>query len=96
MNKTADIQPIKTVDYKTKQSHFDFMGALPTRSVLLGQSGTGKTTVMCNLLLNHYRGAFENIYIYIWSPTMSVDKTWDSVKNYCKQELKQTENKQDK
>ena len=91
---TSEIKAIKTIDYNTKQPKYSFMGSLPTRSVMLGPSGTGKTTVICNLLLNHYRGCFEKIYI--WSPTMAVDKTWDSVKEYCKKELKQVENKHDK
>ena len=94
MNRTAEIKAIKTIDYHTKQSNYDHMGSLPTRSVFLGPSGTGKTNLICNLLLNHYRGCFEKIYI--WSPTLPVDKTWDSVKEYCKKELKQTETKQDK
>ena len=70
---TSEIKAIKTIDYNTKQPKYSFMGSLPTRSVMLGPSGTGKTTVICNLLLNHYRGCFEKIYI--WSPTMAVDKT---------------------
>ena len=77
-NKSPEIKAIKTVQYLCKQPKFDFMGSLPTRSILLGPSGTGKTTVMANLLLNHYRGCCQRIYI--WSPTMGVDKTWDVIK----------------
>ena len=64
-HKTAEIILIKTNDYNVKQAHYSHMGSLPVRAALVGPSSTGKTTVICNLLLNHYKGAFEKIYIYI-------------------------------
>ena len=93
-HKSPEIKAIKTTQYTSKQPHYDFMGSLPTRSILLGPSGTGKTTVMANLLLNHYRGCFQQIYI--WSPTMGVDKTWDVIKDYCEKELHQVESKKER
>ena len=93
-HKSPEIKAIKTMIYTSKQPHYDFMGSLPTRSILLGPSGTGKTTVMANLLLNHYRGCFQRIYI--WSPTMGVDKTWDVIKDYCEKELHQVESKKER
>ena len=93
-HKSPEIKAIKTTQYTSKQPHYDFMGSLPTRSILLGPSGTGKTTVMANLLLNHYRGCFQRIYI--WSPTMGVDRVWDKIKDYCEKELHQVESKTDR
>jgi hypothetical protein len=92
-HKTAEIIPIKTNDYNVKQAHYSHMGSLPVRAALVGPSSTGKTTVICNLLLNHYKGAFEKIYIF--SPTIKVDRTWDAVVEYAKKELKQNNNKQE-
>ena len=94
MDTTAEIKPIKSIEYKCKQPKFEFMGSLPSRSVFLGPSSSGKTTVIANLILNHYRGCFEKIYI--WSPTMSVDTRWNSIKEYCKKELNQVESKHEK
>ena len=94
MKESPEIKAIKTASYSCKQPNFDFMGSLPTRSILLGPSGTGKTTVMANLLLNHYRGCFQRIYI--WSPTLGVDRTWDIIKTYCEKELHQVESKHEK
>ena len=96
MSKTEDssIKPIKTIEYTTNQPIYDMMVKLPPRAVMLAPSGQGKTTLICNLLLNHYRNCFQKIYI--WSPTMAVDRTWDGVKSYCKNQLKQVESRTEK
>ena len=47
---------------------------------LLAPSGTGKTVLLSNLILNEYRDCFERLYSF--SPSVHVDQTWQSVKDY--------------
>jgi type IV secretory pathway VirB4 component len=39
--------------------------------ILLAPSGSGKTVLLSNLILNIYRGCFERIYIF--SPSIDLD-----------------------
>jgi len=48
--------------------------------VLLAPSGSGKTVLLSNLILNQYRGAFERIYVF--SPSVDLDATWEPVRKY--------------
>ena len=58
----------------------------PLRGVLLGPSATGKTTLLVSLLLHQYRGAFKRLYIF--SPSLDIDRAWQPVKDYSEQVLK--------
>ena len=40
---------------------------------------------MLDLLLRHYRGCFERIYLY--SPSATLDKGWEPLKTYVSKEL---------
>ena len=77
------IKPIKVKEFKTKQSKYDIVGQLPIRSILLAPSGGGKGALLQNMILDIYRGCFERIYIF--SPSIQVDKTWTPVKEYIKE-----------
>jgi hypothetical protein len=57
--------------------------------VLLAPSGSGKTVLLSNLILNIYRGCFERIYVF--SPSIEIDKTWEPVKKYQAETMKVTE-----
>jgi GTPase SAR1 family protein len=82
-----EIKPIKLKEYTTKQSKYgDVVPKLPTRSIILGPSGSGKTILLQNFILDIYRDAFERIYI--WSPSINVDSSWQPVKKYIKEEMK--------
>ena len=48
--------------------------------VLLAPSGSGKTVLLSNLILNPYRGCFEQIYVF--SPSVDLDATWEPGKKY--------------
>ena len=39
---TPDIKPIKVTEYESKQSCYEHVGRLPTRSLINGPSGVGK------------------------------------------------------
>jgi carboxylesterase type B len=77
-----DIKPIKLKEYGVKQSKYPQVGQLPIRSVLLAASGGGKTVLIQNMILDIYKGLFERVYIF--SPSIHVDHTWEPVKEYLK------------
>ena len=76
---TPEIKPIKIKEYTVKQSKYQVVGKLPIRSIILGPSGSGKTVLLQNMILNIYRDCFSRIYIF--SPSINVDSSWDPFKN---------------
>ena len=82
---TPNIKPIKVKEYSSKQSKYEMCAKLPSRSVILGPSGSGKTILLQNTILDIYRDCFSRIYIF--SPSINVDKTWEPVKNYIEKHL---------
>ena len=72
------IQPIKLKEYEVRQSKYNVVGKLPMRSVLLGQSGSEKTILLQNMILDIYKGLWERVYIF--SPSIHVDHSWEHVK----------------
>ena len=88
MDNIIEIKPIKTAEYIVKQPKYKgILYGLPTRSILLGPSGSGKSVLLVNMILDIYRGCFEKVYIF--SPSITLDKTWTPVKEYCKTHLNQ-------
>jgi len=79
------IKPIAIKEYQVKQSKYSQCGKLPIRSVILGPSGSGKTVLLQNMILNLYRGCFERVYIF--SPSINVDASWQPVKTYIEEEM---------
>ena len=74
------IKPIKTREYVVPESRYKQVGKLPFRSIILGSSGSGKTILLQNMIIDIYKGLFERIYIF--SPSIEVDyQTWLPVKN---------------
>ena len=86
MLNAPDIKPIKVKEFEVKQSKYPHCGKLPIRSIVLGPSGSGKTVLLANLILDVYRGCFARIYIF--SPSIDVDYTWNPVKEYIEKEMK--------
>lgn len=80
------IEPIKLKSYESKQSKYSMVASLPMRSVLLGPSGSGKTVLLVSMILDLYRDCFARIYI--WSPSVFVDQSWEPVKKYIEKDLK--------
>ena len=74
------IKPIRVKQFEFKQSRYKQCGQLPIRSLLLGPSGSGKGVLLSNMILDLYKGCFERIYIF--SPSINVDHTWQPVKKY--------------
>ena len=86
------IIPIKHIEYDFKQSKYQHVAKLPTRSLLLGVSGGGKTVLLQNLILDIYRGCFSRIYIF--SHSIDIDASWYPVKEYIEKEIKPLDKEQ--
>ena len=80
------IKPIDVKEYTSKQSKYDVVGKLPLRDIVLGPSGAGKGVLLSNMILDIYKGCFDRIYIF--SPSIDVDKTWIPVKGYIEKSQK--------
>ena len=87
MDAVPDIKPIKTKQYDVPESRYKQAGKLPFRSIILGSSGSGKTILLQNMIIDIYKHLFERIYIF--SPSIDVDyQTWLPVKKYIKKRIK--------
>ena len=75
---SLEIKPIDLKEYCCKQSKHSRVPTVPIRAILLAPSGSGKTVLLSNLILNIYRGCFERIFVF--SPSIDLDKTWEPVK----------------
>ena len=89
---TPNIKPIKMEEFTSTQSKYEHAAQLPTRSLVLAPSGGGKTILLQNMVLDIYRDCFSRIYIF--SPSIDVDMTWNPVKEYLAYNLKQDEKKE--
>ena len=79
-------KPIKLQEYTCKQSKHDIVPKLPLRGILLAPSGSGKTVLLSNLILNVYRDCYERVFVF--SPSVDEDQTWQAVKDYQKKIMK--------
>ena len=84
-DKAPVIKPIKLKEYTFKQSKYKQCGSLPVRSIILGPSGSGKGILLQNMILDIYKDCFERIYIF--SPSINVDHTWQPVKKYISEKI---------
>ena len=80
------VKPYKTKEYTFTQSKYDVAPRIPFSMVRTGQSGSGKTVLLSNLILNIYRGCFSRVFI--WSSSIDLDPVWTPVKDYVENTLK--------
>ena len=87
MNQAPDVKPIRTKEYDVPKSKYSVVGPFPTRAIILGPSGSGKSILLQNMILDIYKGLFQRIYIF--SPSIDVDfQTWQPVKTHIEKDLK--------
>ena len=88
------VNKIPVTEYELKQPKSEVMASTPLRGLLVNPSGGGKTTLLANLILSPdmYQGVFERIFIF--SPTVHLDSTWEPVKKYIYEELGHDEDKE--
>ena len=96
MSKTSDVKiiPMSLKSFTCKQSKHLAVPNLPLRGVILAPSGSCKTVLLANLSLKVYRGCFERIYIF--SPSVNVDQTWEAVNKYQTDVMKVKETDEEK
>ena len=87
------IKPRDHKEFESKQSKYEHVGKLPMRAVVLGPSGSGKTILLQNMILDIYRGCFERIYIM--SPSIDVDHSWEPVRGYIEKVMKVKDTKEE-
>ena len=56
------------------------------RSMLVAPSGAGKTVLLTNMILDIYKVYFSRLYV--WSPSIEVDATWEPVNDYIRDHIK--------
>ncbi len=93
MSKYPKIQPIQLKEYTSTQSKYSQCAHLPMRSIVIGPSGSGKTILLQNMILDIYDGCFDKIYIF--SPSVHLDHTWQPVKEYVKNKMKVNDDDKD-
>ena len=77
----AAIDASQSIDWDAPRGRFEHLPTPPPRWICVGPSGSGKGVALQNICINHYRGAFERIYVF--SPTALTDtSTWGPVKKY--------------
>ena len=81
-----NIKPIDVKEFTSKQRKYEVVGRLPLRDIILGPSGAGKGVLLSSMILDIYRGCFDRIFIF--SPSIDVDKTWQPVKEYIENHKK--------
>ena len=87
------IKPINLKEYEVKQSKYNVVSKLPVRAVILGPSGSGKSILLQNMILDLYRDCFSRIYIF--SPSINVDyQTWEPVKKYINKTIPQNDDEE--
>ena len=80
-----EVRPHKVPEFKVKQSRYPHVPQLPMRAIVYGPSGTGKTILLSNFVLDIYKSCFSRWFV--WSPSCHLDHTWIAVKNYVRNEM---------
>ena len=84
---SAKVTPLPHAERHYKCSSYKAMPKVPFRMMLTGRSGSGKTVTISSMVLDHYRGCFESIYIF--SSTADLDPTFQAIATYAQEELGQ-------
>jgi len=93
MSEIPKIQPIKLKEYEVKQSKYDVVPKLPLRAIILGPSGSGKSILLQNMIMDIYHKCFSRIFIF--SPSINVDfQTWQPVKEMISKEITNNDDEQ--
>jgi len=76
MNNIPIIKPHKTAEYDFQQSKYDVAPRIPFSQIVVGPSGSGKSILLQNMILDIYCGCFQRVFIF--SASIHVDSVWQS------------------
>jgi hypothetical protein len=84
ISEDLEIKPLNITEYTCKQSKSKHVMKIPFRQMVLGSSGMGKTNNIIHQITNKnfYRNCFSRIFVF--SPSINIDKSWDILKDYQK------------
>jgi hypothetical protein len=85
MKEVPHVRPHKVKEFKSPQSRFPHVPALPMRALIYGPSGSGKGVLLTSMILDIYKGCFSRIYIF--SPSIHLDQTWKEVIRYVREDM---------
>ena len=83
---SPNVKPIDEINYTFPQSNYQVVPQVPFRAIITGPSGSGKSVLLVNMILDIYRNVFSRVFI--WSPSIEVDSIWLPVKKYIKHQMK--------
>ena len=75
------IKPIKLKEYEVKQSKYNVASKLPIRSIILGPSGSGKSILLQNMILDIYINNASHVYLYFHRQLMLITRHGSQLKN---------------
>ena len=81
------VEQLKAPKFHSRQSKYAHMPEVPFRIISLGPGSSGKTLMLQNLILHHYRGVFD--FIALFAPTAKLDVGWKPVFDYIEKEMGQ-------
>ena len=85
-----DIRPIEGPEFSFQEAESDVLPSLPLRMLALGNSSSGKTTTIINLITDpRFYGKKPWERIYWCSPTAEVDDALAPLRRYVEDVLKQ-------
>ena len=64
-NVSPDIRPIDEITYEFPLSKYKVAPKVPLRAIITGPSGSGKSVLLTNMVLDNYKGVFSRIYMKV-------------------------------
>ncbi len=89
---SLELAPIDLKEYTCTPSKPTHVPKIPLRLCLLAPSGSGKTVLLSNPILNIYRGYSERTFVFC--PSVDIDKTWEPVNKHHSDYMKTNEKTQ--
>ena len=87
-----DIRPIEAPDFSFGYAANDVMPSLPLRMLALGNSGSGKTVTIINMITDpRFFGKRPWERVYWCSPTAAADDAMEPLRRYVEDVLKQNQ-----